>query len=51
MLTSLNACRREEPVICRTSPPERSEDYRRWADAVAAAHCKNFRLESSPAAH
>ncbi|MBP2275396.1 MAG: hypothetical protein ACJASD_001123 [Sphingomonas echinoides] len=50
MLANASACDRKEPVICRTSPPERSEDYQRWADDVTAAHCKHLRMEPAPPA-
>jgi len=49
VLASAGGCHRKEAGICRTSPPERSVDYQRWADAVSAARCKHFRLEAAPA--
>jgi hypothetical protein len=47
VLASGSACQREEAVICRTSPPESSDDYQRWADAVSAADCKHLSLQSA----
>lgn len=43
-LAGAGGCHRNEAAVCRTSPPERSEDYQRWADAVSAARCKFMRL-------
>jgi hypothetical protein len=46
----LAACHREEPGICRTSPPDDPTLYQRWADDVTAAHCKGMRIDQSAVA-
>lgn len=40
------ACSREEPAICRSSPPEDSRYYERWTNAVSAADCDELRPQN-----
>ena len=40
----VTSCRAETPRICRSSPPEDSENYARWVKMVEDANCKNLRV-------
>jgi len=42
LLLVLTNCERHAPAICRTSPPERSENYQDWVEARDRAHREDF---------
>jgi len=37
-----SGCHRRESEICRSSPPENSEQYESWETALSAAHCQHL---------
>lgn len=43
-VTLVASCRAESDRICRSSPPEDSDNYDKWVKMVEAANCKNLRV-------